>query len=62
MRNAWRPPRVLSVLGGFLDMYTYLCRGKVFINAITGNMVLFGLNLANLEWTARESRLPSAEK
>jgi len=43
---------VLSVVGGFLDMYTYLCRGKVFANAVTGNMVLFGLNLASLEWTA----------
>jgi len=43
---------VLSVVGGFLDMYTYLCRGKVFANAVTGNMVLFGLNLANLEWTS----------
>ncbi len=41
---------VLSVVGGFLDIYTYLCRGKVFANAVTGNMVLFGFNLANLEW------------
>ena len=41
---------VLSMVGGFLDIYTYLCRGKVFANAVTGNMVLFGFNLANLEW------------
>ena len=43
---------VLSIIGGFLDIYTYLCRGKVFANAVTGNMVLFGFHLANLEWGA----------
>ncbi len=41
---------VLSMIGGFLDVYTYLCRGRVFANAVTGNMVLFGFHLANLEW------------
>ncbi len=40
---------LLSMTGGFLDIYTYLYRGKVFANAVTGNMVLFGFNLANLE-------------
>ena len=29
---------VLSVIGGFLDIYTYLCRGNVFANAVTGNL------------------------
>lgn len=37
---------LLAVVGGFLDAYTYLLRGHVFANAQTGNMVLFGLNLA----------------
>lgn len=41
---------VLSVVGGFLDIYTYLFRGNVFANAVTGNMVLFGFHLANREW------------
>lgn len=41
---------VLSMVGGFLDIYTYLYRGKVFANAVTGNMVLFGYHAANLEW------------
>lgn len=36
---------LLSCAGGFLDAYTYLLRGKVFANAQTGNMVLFGINL-----------------
>ena len=43
---------VLSIIGGFLDIYTYLYRGKVFANAVTGNMVLFGLNLAERNWLA----------
>ena len=41
---------VLSVVGGFLDIYTYLFRGNVFANAVTGNMVLFGFHLANGKW------------
>ena len=31
---------ILSISGGFLDIYTYLFRGGVFANAVTGNMVL----------------------
>lgn len=42
---------VLCAVGGFLDIYTYLFRGKVFANAVTGNIVLFGLNLAQLRWS-----------
>ncbi|MDD4817514.1 MAG: YoaK family protein [Victivallaceae bacterium] len=41
---------LLSTVGGFLDIYTYLYRGRVFANAATGNLVLFGLNLAELNW------------
>lgn len=37
---------LLAFVGGFLDAYTYLCRGKVFANAQTGNMVLFGIKLS----------------
>lgn len=37
---------LLAVVGGFLDAYTYLCRGGVFANAQTGNIVLVGLHLA----------------
>ena len=31
--------------GGLQDAYTYLCRGKVFANAQTGNIVLLSVNL-----------------
>lgn len=37
---------LLAAVGGFLDAYTYLCRGRVFANAQTGNIVLLGMNLA----------------
>lgn len=36
----------LAIVGGFLDAYTYLFRGGVFANAQTGNLVLFGISLA----------------
>lgn len=38
---------VLALAGGFLDAYTYVCRGGVFANAETGNIVLMGIELAD---------------
>lgn len=38
---------ILALAGGFLDAYTYVCRGGVFANAETGNIVLMGLKLAD---------------
>ena len=46
---------LLAAVGGFLDAYTYLCRGRVFANAQTGNIVLLGMNLA-------QGRLHESEK
>lgn len=37
----------LTLAGGFQDAYSYNCRGKVFANAQTGNIVLLGQNLAS---------------
>lgn len=37
---------LLAIVGGYLDAYTYICRGQVFANAQTGNMVLLGIQLA----------------
>ena len=42
---------LLSAIGGFLDVYTYLFRGGVFANAVTGNIVLLGLQLSRGEWS-----------
>lgn len=41
---------LLAIVGGFLDVYTYLCRGSVFANAQTGNIVLLGLDLSQGKW------------
>lgn len=41
---------LLSVVGGFLDAYTFVGRGGVFANAQTGNVVLMGIEAATGEW------------
>lgn len=43
---------LLAVAGGFLDAYTYLCRGGVFANAQTGNLVLLAVRAAEGRWRA----------
>lgn len=48
---------LLACTGGFLDAYTYLCRGGVFANAQTGNIVLLGLSLAQRRWSGALSYL-----
>lgn len=48
---------LLAASGGLLDAYTYLCRGGVFANAETGNIVLLGIRLARREWGAALSYL-----
>lgn len=37
---------VLALSGGFMDAYSYVCRGEVFANAQTGNILLLGVNLS----------------
>ena len=44
--ESFRLAALLALVGGFLDAYTYICRGEVFSNAQTGNIVLVGLALA----------------
>lgn len=41
---------LLALSGGFLDVYTYVCRDGVFANAQTGNMVLLGVKLVKGEF------------
>ena len=38
---------LLTLVGGYLDTYTYISRGGVFANAQTGNIVLMGLRLTD---------------
>lgn len=37
---------LLALVGGYLDIYCYLARGKVFANTQTGNLVLLGYSIA----------------
>ena len=41
---------VVICAGGFMDAYSYLTRGHVFATGQTGNIVLLGIHLAQLEW------------
>ncbi len=36
--------------GGLMDAYSYLTRGQVFATGQTGNVVLLGIHLAQLDW------------
>ena len=36
---------LLALSGGFMDAYSYMCRGKVFANAQTGNIVLLSQHI-----------------
>lgn len=51
MSESLRLGVLLALVGGYLDAYTYLCRGGVFANAETGNIVLLGVNLAQGQLT-----------
>lgn len=37
---------ILSLVGGFMDAYSYIGRDEVFANAQTGNILLFGVHLS----------------
>lgn len=39
----------LALTGGFLESHTFICRGQVFANCQTGNMVLLAMHLAKGE-------------
>lgn len=41
---------LLALSGGLMDAYSYICRGGVFANAQTGNMLLLGVNLSSGQW------------
>ena len=45
MSEAMITTAFLTVSSGLKDAYTYCCRGEVFANAQTGNIVLLGANL-----------------
>lgn len=48
----------LAIVGGFLDAYTYVCRGGVFANAQTGNIVFLGIYASKGEWNQALAHIP----
>lgn len=49
---------LLAGAGGYLDAFTYLAHGHVFANAMTGNVVLLGINLFLGSWLIALRHLP----
>lgn len=50
---------LLACVGGFLDAYTYQCRGGVLANAQTGNLVRLGMALPQGNWSVVQLSLCS---
>ena len=50
MSDTLRTAVFIILSGGFQDAYTSCCRGSVFANAQTGNIVLMSSNLFKGEW------------
>ncbi len=46
-----RMAAVVTVICGFLDAYTFVARGGVFVTAQTGNVVLLAVTLAEARWS-----------
>ena len=44
--------------GGFLDSYAWLAHGHVFTNAISGNIILFGVFAAEGQWPQALRHVP----
>ena len=47
MSESLRLGILLAIVGGFLEAYTFFCRGGVFANCQTGNLVMFALSAAD---------------
>lgn len=59
MSDSFRTAIFIVLSGGFQDAYTYTCRGEVFANAQTGNIVLLSTALFQREWqTALKYLIP----
>jgi uncharacterized membrane protein YoaK (UPF0700 family) len=50
---------LLAAAGGFLDGFTYVGHGHVFANAMTGNVVLLGINSLSGSWDLAFRHLPA---
>ena len=50
MSESYLVAALLSVIGGFLDAYTFVSRDGVFANAQTGNFARLAIGIANGSW------------
>ena len=50
MSDTFHAAVFVTLSGGFQDAYTYICRGQVFANAQTGNIVLLSAALLRGDW------------
>jgi uncharacterized membrane protein YoaK (UPF0700 family) len=50
---------LLALAGGFLDGFTYVGHGHVFANAMTGNVVLLGINFLTGSWRTAFHHVPA---
>lgn len=50
MSESTRLAVLLAIVGGFLEAYTFFCRGGVFANCQTGNLVMMTLCAAQGQW------------
>lgn len=50
MSESTRLAVLLAIVGGFLESYTFFCRGGVFANCQTGNLVMMALSASQGQW------------
>ncbi|WP_184543925.1 YoaK family protein [Mucilaginibacter sp. FT3.2] len=49
---------LLTLSGGFLDVFTYMGHGHVFANSMTGNVVFLGMYAASGDWHQALRHIP----
>lgn len=56
--NSIEVAALLTLSGGFLDVFTYIGHGHVFANSMTGNVVFLGMYLASGDWYQALTHIP----
>ena len=49
---------LFTMVGGYLDAYSYLAHGHVFANAQTGNFVFLAVDVSGQQWAQASRHLP----
>jgi uncharacterized membrane protein YoaK (UPF0700 family) len=58
VKSPLRFAALLCAAGGFLDSFAWLVHGRVFVNAQTGNIILFGVFVAQDDWSQALRHVP----